>query len=445
MRVYPTLALLCAAVLLAGTAGPGGADNTPALPDPIKLPGTVTAGVVRGEHFCAVTAGGNLIDVDLPRCSVRDLGTPGGKLVGCLDVAGGKAVVASADHVYLVDLPGGKTVRSLDFAGGVCGVGLLGEDRVFVQTGCSVEVLDLAAGKVLHSIATTEKQQVREKTAREKEAVIERERVKHCRVGRLLYAGNSNDDRIAVIDLGAGKVLDRLPADSRPGDFHGIEGIGGIQVVGEKLYVEKMLLSYGVWVKTVGQIDLTTKKYTRLRLPGNEWVTRARGFVAGPDGTVLLTGHDNQVWQSDAAGNLAGPVTLARPGTLVGAWNGQALVVTKDEALQLVPLAGADKKEAASGEDPWSGTYTKFEEYDFPSTAGRAPHITITRDEDGYYHLSKPYDSFKFVEVEKGVLEDSGKVFGRIYLGSAQFVAGPKKPATVLRADFCYEHFHLWR
>jgi hypothetical protein len=427
MRVYPTLALLLAAGMLAATAGPGGADNQ-AAPTPIKLPGQVASGVVRGEHFCAVTSNGSLIDVDLQRRQVRDLGNPGANLLPCLDVAAGKALVASSDHIYLVDLRTGKPDRSLDFSATVSGLGFLGEDRVFVQTGCSVEVVDLAAGKVLHTIATGEKPKT-----------TDREQVRHCRVGRRLYASNASDGSLAVIDLHEGKLIDRIPADAN----RSWEAIGNIQVVGDKAFVERMFLGYGIWQKNVALLDLTTKKYTRLRLPGNEWVNRAGGVVAGPDGTVLLTGHDNQVWQSDVAGEMAGPVTLAKPGTLVGAWNGQALVA-KAELLQLVPLPRPEKEATAATDDPWSGTYLKFAEFDFLRTDGSAPHITITRDGDGY-RLSKPYNDHKFIEVEKGVLEDSKKIFGKIYLGSTQFVAGSKKPATVLKAEFCYEHFHLWR
>jgi hypothetical protein len=427
MRVYSTFALLCAAALLVATAGPGGAGDPPA-PSPLRLSGQIVCGVVRGDHFCAVASNGGLIDVDLHQRQVKELGSPGAKLVPCLDVAAGKALVASDDHIYLLEMPGGKTLRSLEFHGGVCGLGFLGDERIFVVTGCSVEVLEPGSGKVLHSIATGDKQKP-----------IDRERVKHCRVGRRLYVGGG-DGSLLVIDLAEGKLSERIaPGTDRPWD-----GIGNIQVVGDKAFVEQMFLGYGIWQKSVALLDLTTKKYVRLRLRGSEWVSRAARVVAGPGGTALLVGHDNQIWQSDAAGQLGGSVPAPAAGTLLGVWHGQA-ILAKGETLQIAALAEPDKTAAAQpADDPWCGTYLKFAEFDFLRTEGSAPRIAITRDGDGY-RLSKPYDAYKFIEVEKGVLQDSQKIFGSIYLGSAQFVAGSKKPATVLRVEFCYEHFHLWR
>jgi hypothetical protein len=259
-------------------------------------------------------------------------------------------------------------------------------------------------------------------------------------VGRRLYVGGG-DGSVLVIDLAEGKVSERIaPGTDTPWD-----GIGNIQVVGDKAFVERMFLGYGIWQKSVALLDLTTKKYVRLRLRGNEWVSRAARVVAGPGGTALLVGYDNQIWQSDAAGQLGGPVTPPAAGTLLGVWQGQALLA-KAETLQMAALPEAEKSVVAESavDDPWCGNYLKFAEFDFLRTEGSAPRITITRDGDGY-RLSKPYDDYKFIEVEKGVLEDSKKLFGKIYLGSAQFVAGSQKPATVLRVEFCYEHFHLWR
>jgi hypothetical protein len=94
--------------------------------------------------------------------------------------------------------------------------------------------------------------------------------------------------------------------------------------------------------------------------------------------------------------------------------------------------------------DPWCGTYVKLGDQAILSPDGRVPHVAITRDADGY-RLSKPYDGDTFIEVEKGVLQDSNKILGRIYLGSVQFAGGSRKSATVLRAEVCYEAFLLCR
>lgn len=94
--------------------------------------------------------------------------------------------------------------------------------------------------------------------------------------------------------------------------------------------------------------------------------------------------------------------------------------------------------------DPWVGTYVKYAVYDTQRSGqcGEALRITITKDRDGY-SLGKPYADRRFREVEKGVLSDGTGGLGRILLGSAEFADGVKVP--LLRAEFCYERFILYR
>jgi hypothetical protein len=115
-------------------------------------------------------------------------------------------------------------------------------------------------------------------------------------------------------------------------------------------------------------------------------------------------------------------------------------------ALFLLPFArvcqSADPQARPS--DPWVGTYVKYAVYDPHRSGhfGEAVKITITRDRDGY-SLGKPYADRRFREVEKGVLSDGPSGLGRVHLGAAEYADGVKIP--ILRAEFCYEQFLLYR
>jgi hypothetical protein len=67
--------------------------------------------------------------------------------------------------------------------------------------------------------------------------------------------------------------------------------------------------------------------------------------------------------------------------------------------------------------------------------------ITITRDGDAYT-LSKPYETWKFKEIKKGVLSDGKGGIGTIYHGTATYADGQQ--VRILRAEFCYEQFILY-
>lgn len=94
--------------------------------------------------------------------------------------------------------------------------------------------------------------------------------------------------------------------------------------------------------------------------------------------------------------------------------------------------------------DPWIGTYLKYARYDTGRTGqfGEALTITISKDRDGY-SMSKPYANAHFKEKTKGVLSDRDGGLGKIYLGFVEYADGKKD--TILRVEFCYEDFVLYR
>lgn len=94
--------------------------------------------------------------------------------------------------------------------------------------------------------------------------------------------------------------------------------------------------------------------------------------------------------------------------------------------------------------DPWIGSYHKHAVFhdSLSSRDGKAVRLTISKSDDGYV-FGELYTGRVFHEVEKGVLSDGQGGLGKIYLGTVEYADGKK--ARVLRADFCYEDFVMYR
>lgn len=326
MRNVPLLNLLAFA-LLAACVTLSGADSTPASPEPIKLPATLACGTVCDDHVIAITSSGALLDVDLKQRKVRDLGTPGGRLLPVLDVADGKVCVAAEGRIHIVSLTDGKAVRSMEFKGKAAGVGFAGEGRVFVHEGTAVTVLD-AAGKQQHRIELGTPTKEMDRWARG---------IAFHRVGQRLYTGTWFDGNLRVVDLEDGKLLDTIKLSEWQ--------IGGVRVKGNSAYVVGLRLGYGIWTNSFVQIDLKTKKVTVLDLPPKSMLyheMRGGALGASPDGTMLLTGGHGTWRYSDSDKPLA---KVAERGgmALLGVWNGQVLIADR-ESVQFTKLTAATVK-----------------------------------------------------------------------------------------------------
>lgn len=105
----------------------------------------------------------------------------------------------------------------------------------------------------------------------------------------------------------------------------------------------------------------------------------------------------------------------------------------------LLCWASARSADPTPESDPWVGTYRRFGGYPWQKNEER-DSIKITKEGDTY-KLSAPYDHWEFKETEKGVL--TCRTMGTINLGTAEFPKGDS--ARVLRAEFCYEMFILYR
>lgn len=278
-------------------------------PIPIRLPSAVGTTVVRGHNFYAVTAGGRLIAVDLRLHEVKDVAAVAGKDKACLDVADGKACIASSGRIDLIDLNGGKLLRSVEWPGEVLGVGFVTGERVFVRGPNSVAVVDLESGRTLHALDIGARSKVRGEACRHA----------HCLAGATLYVANPADDTIAVVDLEKGKLVDAIKT---PG-----LSVGGICVAEDKVFVLGLRYSYGVWTDSLGWFDRTKKKYAALKLPGG--LLRGGTLAGGPDGTLFVVCPEGAI-HYDAAGTLLGKVGDKEGSRFAGVWGRHALLTAKD-------------------------------------------------------------------------------------------------------------------
>jgi hypothetical protein len=310
----PSFLAACACLWACGKPAPAG-------PATVKLPAGVGPGVLRGDHFYAVAAGGRLIDVDLKQQKVTDLGIVDAKLIPCLDVGGGKACVASDRRVYIVDLAGGEAPRSFECRAPVRGVGFVADDRVFVHHGTSVEIVSLPAGEVLHTIDLAPGEKSRKSFQEFADGLVE------CRrAGDRLYVTCNTDSGLTVIDLKEGKRLERMATvDWR---------IGSIHVAGDQLFILGVRYGYGVWTNSLERIDLKTHQHTSFKMPRAP--LQPGKLLGGPGGSVFMS-TPGGAYEYSAAGELLGKVDLPAGGRLASLYDGRAVVVGADK-LQVVPL-----------------------------------------------------------------------------------------------------------
>jgi len=97
----------------------------------------------------------------------------------------------------------------------------------------------------------------------------------------------------------------------------------------------------------------------------------------------------------------------------------------------------ADTTRAAAEGDPFVGTYGRG------LIEGDA--VTITRDGNVYQIDKQGYQDFTFKQRQPDILEDDQQTLGTITRGELTFADAPDQPITVLKVNFCYEHFLLYK
>jgi hypothetical protein len=331
MRYDRILKLSLPLAMLGALVAVGGADDAAATPkNAVALPAPVTAGVVRDDHFFAV-ADGRILDVDLKQKKAKTCDGPDAKLLPFIDVADGKACVASQGKLFVVDLASGKTLHSAEFSGAVRGLGFLDADRVFAIDGFTVKVVDVTAGKTVQTIEIAKENPEGRKRSQGAAGIMGFQRV-----GTRLYVIDNSgyySSRVSVVDLDNGKVLDQMNYSF---------WCSGLQVVGDRVYLRGVNLSYGINAPTFEFIDLKTKKTTALkdgavreRVPDEKLDQET--VCCAADGSIALAWGDS-VLQYDSDAKFLGKTQVKDCGRLLGVWNDQALTAGK-ESLVLTPLS----------------------------------------------------------------------------------------------------------
>jgi hypothetical protein len=326
----------CAAlVAVAVTAYCCGGYGEEVLAAGARVPGSINRSAIRGNLLVALLTDHRLVRVDLTTGATKTLATIDAP-AAALDVLDNKACVASKNRVMIVDLADGKITPAATCDHEVNALGFLTPQRVYVQGGPQVKVLDLATGRPVHDFSLGKA---------DAKAPCGGYRTLGRSGNELFISVASDKDAVVVFDLAKGKVTDRISArdlhysSSRehPTDLCFAQG---------KVYVLSSRLGYGIWTEKLGIVDLKTRQYTALKLPAHSLQQPA--LVPGPHGTVFLTSPSG-TYQLDATGKRS-PTEISQDGrrhagsALLGVWQGKALVVDGQQLRQLPMPAIAQAK-----------------------------------------------------------------------------------------------------
>jgi hypothetical protein len=335
-------------------------------------------GVVAGDQFVCVTTAGHLVVRDLKKETHRDFTELKPRFLSSVDVSAGRACVATAENVHVVDLATGKLLHTLPHAKGPVNVGFVDKTRVFAAGREAVEIFDLAAGKLEHRVElrkpeprAPEKDAAKSeaKTA-DKAATTKRSRrgefatpwltegiVPCCRHENLLFVALPTDEKreferldlttlraVAVIDLRQGRLTDEAQV---------AHGITGLATANGRLLVRSGIRSYGIPLEhctsfpiSQDKIDVKSKDVRSYGV-SMRWGLDTMGTTAFADGGDLVVATGKTIARLDAQGKcLATKEALAPGRELVGVWNHQALVA-EDGVLRAVALTPVEQKPAA--------------------------------------------------------------------------------------------------
>jgi hypothetical protein len=292
----------------------------------VKLSRPVQSTLVRDGKLYAVNDQGELLMLARPNAELKSLGKFEGNL---LDIADGKGCFAVKNMVYVADLAKGTILASQTFEKPNPQVCFVGSDRLAVLKGGSVQILDAATAKAIHTIELKENDK-----APAVNAIA-------CRAhgDRLYVAMEGRKSGLIVIDVQKNQIIDNIPFQMSYGlrQFHIHEG--------KALLVSHNHGAYGVWLYYASCVDLKTRKATTVMLPGqlesDAFTFRGRGpeptVAVGPGEQFCLVGPTG-VFRYDMQGKLIGQALPKTEGRVLTLWNRSAVIAGKD-ALEIVPLS----------------------------------------------------------------------------------------------------------
>jgi hypothetical protein len=237
----------------------------------------------------------------------------------------------------IVELADGKITQATACDRNVNALGFVSPDRVYVQSGPQIRVLDLTNGKTIHDFSL----------GKDDPKLPNRGYLTLGRSGKLLFVSAINEkDAVAVVDMEKGEVVDRISANElhfSSSNMHPSE----VLFAGDVAYVLSNRFGYGVWTEKLGVVELKTRQYTALKLPAQS--LQQPSLVPGPGGTVFLTSASG-TFHIDATGKLNAAIlspneTRSSNCRLLGMWHGKALVSDRQELRQVpMPVATAQSR-----------------------------------------------------------------------------------------------------
>ncbi len=294
-----------------------------------RVPGPIMKSIIHGNVLVAVLLDKRLVTVDLTTGASKVLATIDAP-APMLDVAGNKVCVISKNRVMIVDLADGKTTQLGGVDHEITASGFLSSDRVFVQGGPQIKVIDVAGGNAVKKFslgkADPKSHSMGFRTL--------------GRSGKHLYVSVASEKgAVAVVDLETGNIADRCSAAELKVNA-ALTHHSDYVFAGDKVFVLSSRLAYGVWAETIGIIDLKSRQYTAIKMPSNTMSTPS--LIPGPRNTVFLTSR-NGTHQIDAGGNVTAilPSDERNEALLLGVWQGKGLVAERSERLRQVALPTA--------------------------------------------------------------------------------------------------------
>lgn len=285
-------------------------------------PAMYQMGIVIGQDVLGIDSRGHLVRTSLTWGTKRDYGTFERELLPFVDYAKDKAYVVTANEVCEIDLASGEIARSFEHSVENGIVGVIDQQRVFVQNGTHLQVIDLESSQSIHLVELTEES---------RETHFGTYKMTHALHQDLAYVGIGNGREIAEVDLGSGQVIRK---------FNTISGSSvGMHLSGNQLVVCQLGVSYGIVHEDVTSIDLESAEVQRIPLPRTERREDRLISVLDRDyvGMAMTSCEDggfcvascNGLARFDKEGQMVAKAQPLQPGqTLIGTMRNAAVIST---------------------------------------------------------------------------------------------------------------------
>jgi hypothetical protein len=268
-------------------------------------------------QFVGVDNMGQLLSKNLRWGSERKYGSFDRELLPHIDVATDRACVLTKTEILEVSLKTGKILRTQKHDLEICEIGIIDSDKVFLNSGTHVAIVDLNSGETLHRIDLNG-------TAKTSKKLLTTRQITHSRVENLLYVARPLTKGVAVIDLEKGKLVKEIVPDVRG-------WVQNVHANKSTVFIRQASMSYGILTENLILVDLKTNKETNVSLGADRFSLGWDGkpvpteMVGSKDGGVILAVRTG-IQRFDASGKLVSKIEGVKdakikkehPPTLIG-------------------------------------------------------------------------------------------------------------------------------